>query len=168
MKTININDIPVTNTDGAPPPAPPAKFHLVFAHHTAPSFGVKKLSQIFYELDENGKPKTEKPYSYIFKRGALAGFRSGAIYAFTGTPDSVRYQKGMMAVVYLQDSETVARWSTTDRANRAAFEAEERLSAEGARRPYKENLEPVRLAYRAAPMAVKAQMLADFVAYITR
>jgi ferric-dicitrate binding protein FerR (iron transport regulator) len=73
-----------------------------------------------------------------------------------------------MAVSYLGDKNLVVEWTASDRANRAAFESRERLLSEANQRPLREALDPIRLAYRRAPLASKAQLLADVVAYIVR
>jgi hypothetical protein len=147
------------------------KFRMVYAGTAPAGDSAKKLSQIFYVLDENGAPITigsDARLLYSFKRGALAGLRPGAVYEFSGTPASVRYSKGMMAVSYLGDKNLVVEWTASDRANRAAFESRERLLSEANQRPLREALDPIRLAYRRAPLASKAQLLADVVAYIVR
>lgn len=163
-KTININDVPVTSER----PSEKAKFKMVYAGVAPAGESDKALSQIFYVLNEDRTVAVEAPKFYNFKRGALAGLRPGAVYEFKGTPSSVAYAKGMMAVEYLKNDALVVQWTASDRANRAAFEVRARLLSEANQRPLREALDPIRIAYRRAPLASKAQMLADVVAYIVR
>jgi hypothetical protein len=145
----------------------PVTFRLVYSGIAPVDALTKTTQQVFYNVREDGAPDLEVPRFFTFKRGALAGLRPGAVYEFGGTEQRVTYKKGMMPVEYLK-GDIVVQWTASDRANKAAFEARERIVSESHQRPLREALEPIRIAYRRAPLASKAQMLADVVAYIVR
>jgi hypothetical protein len=124
----------------------------------------------FYEVGDDGELK-KKLWSFTAK--GLTGLgNAGAIYRFKqphDSPDSILTHRSNREYVgqWSNESDVVA-WQAASEAARAVYRAEKRRKKETGVNRFKEQLEPVRLAYSQARGLERHTLLALVVAYITQ
>ncbi len=142
---------------------PRGKIRLVFA-------GVrqganKKLSQIFYKLNNNGeREKDLRAYSKVKGLG-----RPGAIYDVEcdAEDDGTIYTNTLSYAQQWDNTEQVVEWQARHDATIAADRARRRHNREAKRNLIEERLRPLREAYQQCYGLERAALVAQIVGYVT-